>query len=237
MSRPAQKKQNYTETGIPLGRIEHRRIQREKRIRQWTRRLRWLTGGCVLLAALGIYLYPIYQDVTQGAEVDNSEVALRALKTEEHVPSLNPKQRDKLAGAMRLEIRAIEMSGAILEEMTPENLDVALTKLTPDMRPGMGNLVIVGYRSFVPGRHFNRLSDVGIGAEVMIFDPLSKKSYDYVVEEKKTVSPEDVSIFDDAMKPTLTLITHARIETGRDDLYVVRATLVRTEIVERVDEE
>lgn len=188
--------------------------------------MRWLIALVLLAGGVGLYLYPSYHHATQGAEIDDLALAMQALESsEERVPSLNPKQRAKLEGAIRLDIPSIGLSGPVLETTTAENLDVALTKVDASMRPGEGNLAIAGHRSFVPGRLFNRLPDVEPGDVVTITDPADGTTYRYVVEEEWVVKPEDVSVLEPTETPSLTLITCTPIETA-EDRHIVRATLV-----------
>lgn len=189
--------------------------------------MRWLIAILLLAGGVGLYLYPAYHHATQGAEIDELALAMQALESDERVPSLNPKQREKLEGALRLDIPSIDLSGPVLETTTPENLDVALTKVDASMTPGEGNLAIAGHRSFVPGRLFNRLPDVEPGDEITISDPALGRTYTYVVEREWVVKPEDVSVLEPTETPSLTLITCTPIDTA-EDRYIVRATLVYT---------
>lgn len=191
--------------------------------------MRWLIALVLVVSGVALYLYPSYHHATQGTEIDELALAMQALESSEgRVPSLNPKQRAKLEGALRLDIPSIDLSSPVLETTTAENLDIALTKVMETMRPGEGNLAIAGHRSRVPGRLFNRLPDVEPGDEIILTDPTSGTTYTYVVEKEWVVKPEDVSVLDATDGATLTLITCTPIETA-EDRHIVRATLVDTQ--------
>lgn len=189
--------------------------------------MRWLIALILLAGGVGLYLYPSYHHATQGADIDELGLAMQALESGERVPSINPKQREKLDGALRLDIPSIDLSSPVLDETTPENLDVAVTKVSGTMTPGAGNLALAGHRSLVPGRLFNRLPDVEPGDEITLTDPGSGQTYTYVVEKEWVVKPEDVSVLEPTEESTLTLITCTPIDTA-EDRYIVRATLVDT---------
>ncbi len=88
-----------------------------------------------------------------------------------------------------------------------------------------GNAVISGHRQYVYGSQFNRLDELEAG-DLISYQDISGKQFEFEVFEKVTVTPDDTSIFNyGKAEPTLTLLTCTPIYKGTHRL-LVKAKLV-----------
>ena len=89
-----------------------------------------------------------------------------------------------------LEIPSIEIKSPILVGDTKENLDIAVCEVAGSCKLGeVGNYILAGHYSKIRGRHFNRLPEIKIGAQVFI--STATERYEYDVYEILHVKAED----------------------------------------------
>ena len=159
----------------------------------------------LLFLAIGIscMLFPIYFYVQQGREIEQLHQKLNIIQVSEvtHIE----KKEESLGQVMMLSIPSIDLYQPILETLSDDNLNVALTQIKEDQVLGSGNFTVAGHLSSVDGRHFNRLPEVQIGDEVSVLT--DKQVYTFTVDSREVIEATDVDVLDDGNQSEITLIT------------------------------
>lgn len=113
-----------------------------------------------------------------------------------------------------------------LEEDIQEKLQYGVVHYPGTASPGeIGNVFITGHSSYYlwePGKYkdtFALLHNVEIGDTITIF--YKQKRYDYVITEKKVVSPKQVDVLAPSTDKRLTLMTCTPIGTALNRLVVI----------------
>lgn len=120
-----------------------------------------------------------------------------------------------------VEITELNIKAPILEGTEQSVLSKAAGHFTGTGDFGKGNYCIAGHSSTIYKEYFNSLKNAKSGMKVNLYDK-NKKCYTYIVEEVKTVEPDETWILDDFGDARLTIITCT--DDGSQRLVVV-ATL------------
>ncbi|MBS3680686.1 class D sortase [Ornithinibacillus massiliensis] len=198
-----------------------------------TKNVKKVIGIAFLLIGMVFLSIPIYHEWSQGKEVRALENALSLISESDgknidlsKIENLSFTE-DEVVEVLELEIPSIDLKQYVLNKTTEENLTIALTQIKDKQTPGVGNFTIAGHRGYRPNRHFNRLSEVEIGDEVLLHTP--NRIYIYKVFSTKVIEPTDVAILDDQEgKTEITLITCTI--TGE------RRVAVKGELIEILDQ-
>ena len=159
----------------------------------------------LLFAVIGIccIVFPIYFYVQQGREIEQLHEKLNLIQQSEitHIE----KKEESLGQVMMLSIPSIDLYQPILETLSDDHLNVALTQIKENQVLGSGNFTVAGHLSSVDGRHFNRLPEVKIGDEVSVLT--DKQVYTFTVDSREVIEATDVDVLDDGGRSEITLIT------------------------------
>ena len=103
-----------------------------------------------------------------------------------------------------LSVPSIDLYQPILETLSDDNLNVALTQIKEDQVLGSGNFTVAGHLSSEPvdGRHFNRLPEVQIGDEVSVLT--DKQVYTFTEDSREVTEETDVDVLDDGNQSEIT---------------------------------
>jgi len=141
--------------------------------------------------------------VQQGREIEQLHQKLNIIQ-ESEVTHIEQKE-ESLSQVMMLLIPSIDLYQPILETLSDDNLNVALTQIKEDQVLGSGNFTVAGHLSSVDGRHFNRLPEVQAGDEVSVLT--DKQVYTFTVDSQEVIEATDVDVLDDGVQSEITLIT------------------------------
>ena len=164
---------------------------------------RKIIGLLFVVIGISCMLFPIYFYVQQGREIEQLQQKLNIIQ-ESEVTSIEKKE-ESLGQVMMLSIPSIDLYQPILETLSDDNLNVALTQIKEDQVLGSGNFTVAGHLSSVDGRHFNRLPEVQIGDEVSVLT--DKQVYTFTVDSREVIEATDVDVLDDGDQSEITLIT------------------------------
>ena len=164
---------------------------------------RKMIGLLFVVIGISCMLFPIYFYVQQGREIEQLHQKLNIIQESEvtHIE----KKEESLGQVMMLSIPSIDLYQPILETLSDDNLNVALTQIKEDQVLGSGNFTVAGHLSSVDGRHFNRLPEVQIGDEVSVLT--DKQVYTFTVDSREVIEATDVDVLDDGDQSEITLIT------------------------------
>ena len=158
---------------------------------------RKMIGLLFVVIGISCMLFPIYFYVQQGREIEQLHQKLNIIQ-ESEVTRIEKKE-ESLGQVMMLSIPSIDLYQPILETLSDDNLNVALTQIKEDRVLGSGNFTVAGHLSSVDGRHFNRLPEVQIGDEVSVLT--DKQVYTFTVDSREVIEAKDVD------QSEITLIT------------------------------
>lgn len=120
----------------------------------------------------------------------------------------------------------IEENWKALEDDLQTSLKDGVVRYPGTAQPGqIGNVFVTGHSSYYlwdPGRYkdvFALLHNVEVGDTVTVF--YNQNRYDYIIEEKKVVSPTDVDVLAQTNDKRLTLMTCTPIGTALNRLILV----------------
>ena len=164
---------------------------------------RKIIGLLFVVIGISCMLFPIYFYMQQGREIEQLHQKLNIIQ-ESEVTHLEKKE-ESLGQVMMLSIPSIDLYQPILETLSDDNLNVALTQIKEDQVLGSGNFTVAGHLSSVDGRHFNRLPEVQIGDEVSVLT--DKQVYTFTVDSREVIEATDVDVLDDGDQSEITLIT------------------------------
>ena len=164
---------------------------------------RKIFGLLFVVIGISCMLFPIYFYVQQGREIEQLHQKLNIIQ-ESEVTHIEQKE-ESLSQVMMLLIPSIDLYQPILETLSDDNLNVALTQIKEDQVLGSGNFTVAGHLSSVDGRHFNRLPEVQIGDEVSVLT--DKQVYTFTVDSREVIEATDVDVLDDGDQSEITLIT------------------------------
>ncbi|MCY6354597.1 class D sortase [Clostridium sp. ZS2-4] len=160
-------------------------------------------------------------------EIGNDKSTENNYKSEE-----NKKIRKIYENAAILKIDKINLYMPILEGETKENLRTTVCHMKNTGKLGkVGNYAIAGHRCYSYGKHFNRLDEVEVGDNIIIFS--QDKEYKYKVFNKFIVKPEEVEVLNGNGKDkmiTLITCTPIRVATHR---LIIQGKLEK--VVKRVE--
>lgn len=124
-----------------------------------------------------------------------------------------------------LSIPAIEFESPVLKGATRQNLNLSIATVEPTAEPGAdGNFAIAGHNSRTYGRHFNRLSELKSGDELLV--ETREGNYTYTVTDVYVVEAEDVWVLGDTIHGAeITLITCHYPKEGRTQRLIVKGIL------------
>ena len=164
---------------------------------------RKIIGLLFVVIGISCMLFPIYFYVQQGREIEQLHQKLNIIQESEvtHIE----KKEESLGQVMMLSIPSIDLYQPILETLSDDNLNVALTQIKEEQVLGSGNFTVAGHLSSVDGRHFNRLPEVQIGDEVSVLT--DKQVYTFTVDSREVIEATDVDVLDDGDQSEITLIT------------------------------
>lgn len=129
----------------------------------------------------------------------------------------NMKQSGDIVGV--LSIPQIDLCVAIGEGVDKETLKYSVGHFKETAMPGeIGNVCIIGHRSYTYGEFFNRLNEIEINDDMII--EYEGNKYKYKVTEITVVKPEEVSVLDQTEDEEITLITCTPIHVGSHRLIV-----------------
>lgn len=117
-------------------------------------------------------------------------------------------------------IDKIDLNLPILHGATEKNLKTTVASIENTGQLGqIGNYAIAGHRNRTYGRNFNRLDELEEGDKIEVND--GQKLYEYTVEEKLYVLPEEVWVLEsNEVDKEITLVTCHPIETGTHRLII-----------------
>lgn len=122
-----------------------------------------------------------------------------------------------------LEIPKLKLRVAIGEGVDKSTLRYTVGHFRETAPPGAaGNCCIIGHRSYITGKFFNRLNELAPGDDINV--RRNGKTYTFSVTDSQVVDPSDVSVLSPTLLPQLTLITCTPIRVATHRL-VVRAAL------------
>ncbi|NQD64875.1 class D sortase [Bacillus haikouensis] len=104
-----------------------------------------------------------------------------------------------------LSIPEIELKEPIFQGTTEEHLKNGVAVVEEDEDFTRNNLSIAGHKMNAYGVLFNRLHELEIGSQIEV--KTSDKVKKYMVTERFTVAPNEVSILEETVEETITLIT------------------------------
>lgn len=164
---------------------------------------RKIIGLLFVVIGISCMLFPIYFYEQQGREIEQLHQKLNIIQKSEvtHIE----KKEESLGQVMMLSIPSIDLYQPILETLSDDNLNVALTQIKEDQVLGSGNFTVAGHLSSVDGRHFNRLPEVQKGDEVSVLT--DKQAYTFTVDSREVIEATDVDVLDDGDQCEITLIT------------------------------
>lgn len=170
-------------------------------------------GILFLLTGLVLVFYQIHKEWNQSKRVQAMEQALSLIAESEGMEPIALEKienlsltKEQLENVMQLEIPYNGLKQYILEETTNENLNIALTQIKPDQKPGIGNFTVAGHRGYRDGRHFSNLSKVPIGEKVYLH--AGDKTFIYEITSSEVIEPTFVEVLDDREgKNEITMIT------------------------------
>jgi len=174
---------------------------------------RKIIGLLFVVIGISCMLFPIYFYMQQGREIEQLHQKLNIIQENEITQEDNDatqenhieKKEESLGQVMMLSIPSIDLYQPILETLSDDNLNVALTQIKEDQVLGSGNFTVAGHLSSVDGRHFNRLPEVQIGDEVSVLT--DKQVYTFTVDSQEVIEATDVDVLDDGDQSEITLIT------------------------------
>ena len=186
------------------------------------------------------------EEITLVLDLTTSEIVVEPAAIEadieltvDEVPDFEPKVKEKPRVYTRsernayitsawpveaiLEIESIDLIMPVIEETTPEYLDVSVCSLLGTSKPWeAGNYAIAGHRSLTYGRHFNRLNELMYGEIITVRD-LNDNLYVYEIYSIEIVHQSDVSVLKNQEFDEITLITCDPIgETNPEYRIVVK---------------
>ena len=164
---------------------------------------RKIIGFLFVVIGISCMLFPIYFYVQQGREIEQLHQKLNIIQ-ESDVTHIEKKE-ESLGQVMMLSIPSIDLYQPILDTLSDDNLNVALTQIKEEQVLGSGNFTVAGHLSSVDGRHFNRLPEVQIGDEVSVLT--DKQVYTFTVDSREVIEATDVDVLDDGNQSEITLIT------------------------------
>ena len=164
---------------------------------------RKIIGFLFVVIGISCMLFPIYFYVQQGREIEQLYQKLNLIQ-ESDVTHIEKKE-ESLGQVMMLSIPSIDLYQPILDTLSDDNLNVALTQIKEEQVLGSGNFTVAGHLSSVDGRHFNRLPEVQIGDEVSVLT--DKQVYTFTVDSREVIEVTDVDVLDDGDQSEITLIT------------------------------
>ena len=164
---------------------------------------RKIIGFLFVVIGISCMLFPIYFYVQQGREIEQLYQKLNLIQ-ESDVTHIEKKE-ESLGQVMMLSIPSIDLYQPILDTLSDDNLNVALTQIKEEQVLGSGNFTVAGHLSSVDGRHFNRLPEVQIGDEVSVLT--DKQVYTFTVDSREVIEATDVDVLDDGNQSEITLIT------------------------------
>ncbi|WMJ22982.1 class D sortase [Paludicola sp. MB14-C6] len=123
-----------------------------------------------------------------------------------------------------LSIPKINFQMPVIKDATKAHLNVSISSINGTAKPWeKGNYVIAGHRSLRYGRHFNRLNEVAVNDEIIVFD-MKNNEYHYRVNSTEIVSKREVSVLKNTKADEITLITCDPIyEKNPQNRLVVKA--------------
>ncbi|WP_033541740.1 class D sortase [Planococcus sp. CAU13] len=173
---------------------------------------RKLIGICCLLGGLTCIAIPVATEWRHMQEVNELEEAISmvAASQESNVDTIETEadgfSATELQEIMELEIPSLDLKQYVLNETTPENLNLALTQIKEKQVPGKGNFTIAGHRGYRDGRHFSNLDEVA--DDELIYLHAGENTYIYKVTSKETIEATDVHVLEDnGVSSEITLIT------------------------------
>jgi sortase A len=104
-----------------------------------------------------------------------------------------------------LSIPEIKLKEPIFQGTTEEHLKNGVAVVEKDEDFTRNNLSIAGHKMNAYGVLFNRLHELEIGSQIEV--KTSDKVKKYMVTERFTVAPNEVSILEETVEETITLIT------------------------------
>lgn len=106
-----------------------------------------------------------------------------------------------------LEIPKIDLMMPILTGATKEHLNISAASIEYTGKPwDGGNYAVAGHSSQRQGKHFGRLTELGVGDEILVRDK-KKHQYKYQVFDVKVVKETDMTVLESTEQKELTLIT------------------------------
>ena len=124
---------------------------------------------------------------------------------------------DGIIGLM--EIEKIDLAVTIAEGIEDKDIIYSVGHFPKTAMPGeKGNFAVVGHRSYTYGQYFNRLDELEYGDEVKV--RVGTEVYTYIIDEKKVVEPEEISVLDNTDTARITMVTCTPIWSATHRLIV-----------------
>lgn len=133
-------------------------------------------------------------------------------------PDKKPSSQDIKALAIMV-IPKINITVAVAEGTDMETLKYAVGHFEGTALPGeKGNFCVAGHRSYTYSEYFNRLDELVAGDEIIV--RTKKGEFTYIVDGKKVVEPQEVSVLNPTKEPTITLVTCTPVRTATHRLII-----------------
>lgn len=162
---------------------------------------------------LSLLFYPTTTDLAYEA---SQSLGFTKAETAESAAPTQPLPEDAVA---RLSIPEIELETTVFAGTTQKALKKGPGHYEETPLPGQpGNSAIAGHRTMYghPFRHLDQLED---GDEILV--RTQEGSFTYRVNEKKVVSPTDLSVIDSTEETRLTLTTCNPVGSARERLVIM----------------
>lgn len=209
---------------IPIGGKLYNQYKENKMINEW------LEKSTVEVEAVATDVAPeeAYAELENAFSAEASESAnveqTGQNEQEQQSDQTTPKKKADQTVLGIISIKKIKCKYPIVEGVKEVNLSAGIGHITGSALPGQpGNCALAGHRNYTFGRFFNRLNEVENGDTINIIT--KNGTYKYVVYDKFTVTPDDVSVLKgDKDDNIITLITCTPIYVATHRL-IVRARL------------
>ncbi len=201
---------------------------RPEPVRRRRRQAPPVTGGSRVLMTVGrgfvgigtfILLFVGYQLLGTNLVTNKEQRALAAELETQWTSNVVEESPDLGDGVAVIKIPKIGVDRVVVEGVSVADLKKGPGHFPDTAMPGqLGNMVVSGHRTTY-GAPFNRLDELEIGDEIVVYD--RSGPFKYLVSEKKVVKPTAVEVLDPSSDARLTLTTCHPKFSARERLIIV----------------
>lgn len=165
----------------------------------------------------------VVEPTTQGAGPTTPNVTATTLDSQTELEQRYYQELQEKKAFGKMVVPKIDLDKIVVEGTSQASLRQGPGHMKKTPAPGeLGNVVISGHR-VTYGAPFYKVNELTQGDRIFLYSPTDK--YEYVVVNKKIVSPKDVSVIKPTDDATLTLTTCHPPHSARYRL-IIRAKLV-----------